>query len=80
MKEWIKEIIIGVVLLVIGGVIAYFKLGDVITVLIGGGALMLIVLGILFIIIGWEDKALEKELAKLEEELKKELEESEEKS
>jgi len=84
MKDWQKELIIGVILLVIAGLFGYktwiiakeigTKLGiSAIKILafpiVEGLAILFIFLGLIVVWIGIEDKRLEKELKELEREL-----------
>ena len=71
MEDWIKEIIIGFVLLAIGGITFSIWYKYVIRILLGIIPIVSLFAGILLLWIGFEDKKLEKELKELEKELEK---------
>lgn len=71
MEDWIKEIIIGFVLLAIGGITFSIWYKYVIRILLGIIPIVSLFAGILLLWIGIEDKKLEKELKELEKELEK---------
>ena len=71
MEDWIKEIIIGFVLLTIGGITFSIWYKYVIRILLGIIPIVSLFAGILLLWIGIEDKKLEKELKELEKELEK---------
>ena len=74
MKDWVKEIFIGVILLAVGIALTYYYLPEVIKVVLGVIGPLLLFLGIIFAWIGMEDKKLERELQELEKELEEESE------
>ena len=78
MKDWMKEILLGIIFLVVGMILVYYYLPEVIKVILGTLGPMLAFLGIIFIWIGIEDKKLEKEIKELEKELEEEEEDSKE--
>ena len=73
MKDWMKELILGLILLVVGGILTASFIGDVIRVILGAIGPLFLFLGIVFAWIGYEDKKLEKELIELERSLKRRL-------
>lgn len=76
MKEWLLEIVIGIVLTLSGILGIYYWLEEVIFVLKGAIGPIILLIGLLLLWIGYEDKKLEKELAEIEKELKEEEKEA----
>jgi len=75
MKDWIIEILVGILLLIVGIFAIWYWLAEVVTFIKGAIGPLFALVGALLIWIGYEDKKLEKEL----EEIEKELEEEEKK-
>ncbi|MEM1684431.1 MAG: hypothetical protein QW038_02250 [Nanopusillaceae archaeon] len=78
MKEWLIELLIGIALTISGVLGIFYWLGEVILVLKGAIGPLLLIIGLLLLWIGYEDKKLEKELAEIEKEIKEETEEAKE--
>ena len=55
MKDWVKEIIIGLVVLVVGALFVKKFLNYVVTVVLGSVGPLLVFLGVIFLWIGIED-------------------------
>jgi len=72
MKDWIIEILVGIVLLIVGIFGIWYWLADVITFIKGSIGPLLVLIGALLVWIGYEDKKLEKELEEIERELEEE--------
>jgi len=75
MKDWVIEILVGVLLLLVGIFAIWYWSREVIVFIRGAIGPIFALLGALLLWIGYEDKKLEKEL----EEIEKELEEEEKK-
>lgn len=67
--DWIKEILFGLVLLIVGGFLTYYFFSEFLKVLLGIIGPILLVLGFILLWIGIEDKRMEKELKEIEKEL-----------
>jgi uncharacterized membrane protein len=72
MEDWIKESLLGLILLVIGGFLIYYWLGETILVIKGLAGLILLILGVLILWIGYEDIKLNKELKEVQKEFSEE--------
>jgi len=72
MKDWVLEIIVGILLALAGIAGIWYWLSEVIVFIKGAIGPLLAIVGVLLIWIGYEDKKLEKELAEIEKELEKE--------
>ena len=67
--DWIKEILFGLVLLIVGGFLTFYFFSEFLKVLLGIIGPILLVLGFILLWIGIEDKRMEKELKEIEKEL-----------
>jgi len=67
-----KESLLGLILLVIGGFLIYYWLGETILVIKGLAGLMLLILGVLILWIGYEDIKLNRELKEVQKEFSEE--------
>ena len=67
-----KESLLGLILLVIGGFLIYYWLGETILVIKGLVGLILLILGILILWIGYEDIKLNRELKEVQKEFSEE--------
>jgi uncharacterized membrane protein len=72
MEDWIKESLLGLILLVIGGFLIYYWLGETILVIKGLAGLILLILGVLILWIGYEDIKLNRELKEVQKEFSEE--------
>ena len=72
MEDWIKESLLGLILLVIGGFLIYYWLGETILVIKGLAGLILLILSVLILWIGYEDIKLNKELKEVQKEFSEE--------
>jgi len=72
MEDWIKESLLGLILLVIGGFLIYYWLGETILIIKGLAGLVLLVLGVLILWIGYEDIKLNRELKEVQKEFSEE--------
>ncbi len=70
--DWLKEMLLGLVLLAIGGFLTLKFFKAFLQVLLGLLGPILLVLGIILFWIGIEDKRMEKELKNIEKELEEE--------
>jgi len=67
-----KESLLGLILLVIGGFLIYYWLGETILVIKGLAGLTLLILGVLILWIGYEDIKLNRELKEVQKEFSEE--------
>ncbi|MFZ8800562.1 MAG: hypothetical protein ACO2ON_00040 [Candidatus Nanopusillus sp.] len=72
MEDWMKESLLGLILLVIGGFLIYYWLGETILVIKGLAGLTLLILGVLILWIGYEDIKLNRELKEVQKEFSEE--------
>ena len=72
MEDWIKESLLGLILLIIGGFLVYYWLGETILVIKGLIGLIILILGLLILWIGYEDIKLNKELKEVQKEFSEE--------
>ena len=72
MEDWIKESLLGLILLIIGGFLVYYWLGETILVIKGLLGLIILILGVLILWIGYEDIKLNKELKEVQKEFSQE--------
>jgi len=72
MKDWIVEVLVGILLLIVGLFGIWYWLKEVVIFIKGAIGPILALVGALLLWIGYEDKKLEKELAEIEKELEKE--------
>jgi len=72
MDDWIKESLLGLILLVMGGFLIYYWLGETILVIKGLAGLILLILGLLILWIGYEDIKLNRELKEVQKEFSEE--------
>jgi len=72
MEDWIKESLLGLILLIIGGFLVYYWLGETILVIKGLIGLIILILGVLILWIGYEDIKLNKELKVVQKEFSEE--------
>ncbi|MGC9133390.1 MAG: hypothetical protein ACP5GJ_03250 [Nanopusillaceae archaeon] len=72
MKDWIKEAGLGLILFLIGVGLVWYWLGEVILIIKGLIGPVLLILGLILLWVGYEDKKIEKELKEIEKELEKE--------
>ena len=72
MEDWIKESLLGLILLIIGVFLIYYWLGETILVIKGLLGLVILILGILILWIGYEDIKLNKELKEVQKEFSEE--------
>ena len=70
--NWKTELLLGLLMLAIGAVLSYKFNPKIITVLEGAVPLLMLIIGGLFLWIAYEDRLVEAELRKIEEELEKE--------
>ena len=68
MEDWIKESLLGLILIIIGGFLIYYWLGETILVIKGLVGLIILILGVLILWIGYEDIKLNKELKEVQKE------------
>ncbi len=67
-----KESLLGLILLVIGGFLIYYWLGETILVIKGLAGIILLILGVLILWIGYEDIKLNRELKEVQKEFSEE--------
>jgi len=67
-----KESLLGLILLIIGGFLIYYWLGETILVIKGLSGLILLILGVLILWIGYEDIKLNRELKEVQKEFSEE--------
>jgi len=72
MEDWMKESLLGLILLIIGGFLVYYWLGETILVIKGLLGLIMLILGVLILWIGYEDIKLNKELKEVQKEFSEE--------
>jgi uncharacterized membrane protein HdeD (DUF308 family) len=72
MDDWIKESLLGILLLIVGGFLIYYWLGETILVVKGLIGLIILILGVLILWIGYEDIKLNKELKEVQKEFSEE--------
>jgi uncharacterized membrane protein len=72
MEDWIKESLLGLILIIIGGFLIYYWLGETILVIKGLVGLIILILGVLILWIGYEDIKLNKELKEVQKEFSEE--------
>ena len=72
MEDWMKESLLGLILLIIGGFLVYYWLGETILVIKGLIGLVILILGVLILWIGYEDIKLNKELKEVQKEFSEE--------
>jgi uncharacterized membrane protein HdeD (DUF308 family) len=72
MDDWIKESLLGILLLIVGGFLIYYWLGETILVIKGLLGLVILILGVLVLWIGYEDIKLNKELKEVQKEFSEE--------
>ncbi|NAZ26077.1 MAG: hypothetical protein GU343_00865 [Nanoarchaeota archaeon] len=72
MEDWMKESLLGLILLIIGGFLVYYWLGETILVIKGLIGLIILILGVLILWIGYEDIKLNKELKEVQKEFSEE--------
>jgi sensor histidine kinase YesM len=72
MKDWIKEAGLGLILFLVGVGLTWYWLGEVILIIKGLIGPILLILGLILLWVGYEDKKIEKELKEIEKELEKE--------
>ena len=72
MEDWIKESLLGILLLIVGGFLVYYWLGETILVVKGLIGLIILILGVLILWIGYEDIKLNKELKEVQKEFSEE--------
>jgi len=72
MEDWIKESLLGILLLIVGGFLIYYWLGETILVVKGLIGLIILILGVLILWIGYEDIKLNKELKEVQKEFSEE--------
>jgi len=72
MEDWMKESLLGLILLIIGGFLVYYWLGETILVIKGLLGLIILILGVLILWIGYEDIKLNKELKEVQKEFSQE--------
>jgi len=72
MEDWIKESLLGLILIIVGGFLVYYWLGETILVIKGLIGLMILILGVLILWIGYEDIKLNKELREVQKEFSEE--------
>jgi uncharacterized membrane protein HdeD (DUF308 family) len=72
MEDWIKESLLGLILIIIGGFLIYYWLGETILVIKGLIGLIILILGVLILWIGYEDVKLNKELKEVQKEFSEE--------
>ncbi|MFP3167360.1 MAG: hypothetical protein RXQ68_02970 [Candidatus Nanopusillus sp.] len=72
MEDWIKESLLGLILLIVGGFLIYYWLAETILVIKGLIGLIILILGVLILWIGYEDIKLNKELKEVQKEFSEE--------
>jgi len=72
MEDWMKESLLGLILLIIGIFLVYYWLGEAILVIKGLIGLVILILGVLILWIGYEDIKLNKELKEVQKEFSEE--------
>jgi len=72
MEDWMKESLLGLILLIIGIFLVYYWLGETILVIKGLIGLVILILGVLILWIGYEDIKLNKELKEVQKEFSEE--------
>jgi uncharacterized membrane protein HdeD (DUF308 family) len=72
MEDWIKESLLGLILIIVGGFLVYYWLGETILVIKGLIGLIILILGVLILWIGYEDIKLNKELKEVQKEFSEE--------
>lgn len=72
MRDWEKELIVGIFLVLIGLALVYEFWESVKLVIEGGLSLVVLLLGLVLVWIATEDKKLEKELERVQKELQEE--------
>jgi uncharacterized membrane protein len=72
MEDWMKESLLGLILIIIGGFLIYYWLGETILVIKGLVGLIILILGVLILWIGYEDIKLNKELKEVQKEFSEE--------
>jgi uncharacterized membrane protein HdeD (DUF308 family) len=72
MEDWMKESLLGLILIIVGGFLVYYWLGETILVIKGLIGLVILILGVLILWIGYEDIKLNKELKEVQKEFSEE--------
>jgi uncharacterized membrane protein HdeD (DUF308 family) len=72
MEDWIKESLLGLILIIVGVFLVYYWLGETILVIKGLIGLIILILGVLILWIGYEDIKLNKELKEVQKEFSEE--------
>ncbi len=67
--DWLKEILIGVILVILGGILTWKFFSAFLKVLLGIIGPILLALGVILLWIGIEDKRMESELKEIEKEI-----------